>query len=67
MRSRRRSCPTTALPYDVPLWGQVTVHPDHHVAFQYALYSAPSRTCPPGTRLEIPRRLLDLNLSREPV
>jgi transposase len=45
--------PYDGVPYDVPLWGQVTVHPDHHVAFQYALYSAPSRTCPPGTRLEI--------------
>lgn len=45
--------PYAGEPYDVPLWGQVTVHPDHHVAFQYALYSAPSRTCPPGTRLEI--------------
>jgi hypothetical protein len=39
--------------YDVPVWGQVTVHPDHHVAFQYALYSAPAATCPPGTKLEI--------------
>jgi hypothetical protein len=39
--------------YDVPVWGQVKVHPDHHVAFQYALYSVPYDTCPPGTRLEI--------------
>jgi hypothetical protein len=30
----------------------VTVHPDHHVSVQYALYSAPSTTCPPGTKLE---------------
>jgi hypothetical protein len=30
----------------------VTVHPDHHVSVQYALYSAPSATCPPGTKLE---------------
>jgi len=45
--------PYDGVPYDVPRWGQVTVHPDHHVSFQYALYSAPSRTCPPGTRLEV--------------
>ena len=30
----------------------MTVHPDHHVSVQYALYSAPSTTCPPGTKLE---------------
>ncbi|MBV9168732.1 MAG: hypothetical protein JOZ81_01445 [Chloroflexi bacterium] len=40
------------IPYDVPLWKDVTVHPDHHVSVQYALYSAPSPTCPPGTKLE---------------
>ena len=40
------------MPYDVPLWKDVTVHPDHHVSVPYALYSAPSTTCPPGTELE---------------
>jgi len=40
-------------PYDVPDWKQVTVHPDHHIAYRYALYSAPYSTCPPGTRLEV--------------
>ncbi|HET6318367.1 MAG TPA: IS21 family transposase, partial [Chloroflexota bacterium] len=39
-------------PYDVPQWREVTGHPDHHVSVQYALYSAPSTTCPPGTKLE---------------
>lgn len=38
--------------YAVPLWRRVTVHPDHHVQFQQALYSAPAATCPPGTKLE---------------
>ena len=40
-------------PYDVPDWRTVTVHPDHHVSYKYALYSAPSTTCPPGTKLEV--------------
>jgi transposase len=40
-------------PYDVPVWGEVTVHPDHHIAFQQALYSVPATTCPPGTRLQV--------------
>jgi len=39
--------------YDVPLWRAVTVHPDHHISFVQALYSAPVTTCPPGTRLEV--------------
>lgn len=40
-------------PYDVPDWHDVTVHPDHHIAYRYALYSAPYHTCPPGTKLEV--------------
>lgn len=39
--------------YDVPDWHNVTVHPDHHIAYRYALYSAPNITCPPGTKLEV--------------
>lgn len=39
--------------YDVPQWKDVTVHPDHHVSFANALYSVPSTTCPPGTKLEV--------------
>jgi transposase len=41
------------IPYDMPTWRELVVHPDHHVSFQYALYSAPATTCPPGTRLEV--------------
>lgn len=39
--------------YDVPCWREVTVHPDHHISFMQALYSAPVTTCPPGTKLEV--------------
>ncbi|MEZ4480324.1 MAG: IS21 family transposase [Dehalococcoidia bacterium] len=39
--------------YDVPQWKEVTVHPDHHVSFGQALYSAPTTSCPPGTKLEV--------------
>lgn len=41
------------VPYDVPVWRAVTVHLDHHVNFQYALYSVPATACPPGTKLEV--------------
>jgi transposase len=49
---RAHLLPYDGTPYDVPLWKDVTVHLDHHVSVQYALYSAPSVTCPPGTKLE---------------
>ena len=49
---RAHLLPYDGIPYDVPLWKDVKVHPDHHVSVQYALYSAPSTTCPPGTKLE---------------
>ena len=45
--------PWNGEPYDVPDWRNVTVHPDHHIAYRYALYSAPDSTCPPGTKLEV--------------
>ena len=50
---RRHLQPAPKKRYDVPAWGIVKVHPDHHVGFQSALYSAPSTTCPPGTMLEV--------------
>lgn len=40
-------------PYDVPGWHESTVHRDHHIYYRYALYSAPSISCPPGTKLEV--------------
>jgi transposase len=45
--------PYDGVTYDVPQWREVTVHPDHHVQFEQALYSAPVATCPPGTKLEV--------------
>lgn len=50
---RAQLLPYEGRPYVIPLWGQVTAHPDHHIAFRYALYSVPYDKCPPGTRLEV--------------
>ena len=50
---QKKLLPYDGVPYDVPLWREVTVHPDHHVSFIQALYSAPVTTCPPGTKLEV--------------
>ena len=40
-------------PYEVPDWRTATVHPDHHIACQYALYSVPSMACPPRQKVEV--------------
>lgn len=50
---RPKLLPYDGVPYDVPTWAQLTVHPDHHISYQYALYSVPASRCPPGTRVEI--------------
>jgi transposase len=52
-QERATLLPWAGVPYDVPTWRELVVHPDHHVSFQYPLYSAPSTTCPPDTRLEV--------------
>ena len=40
-------------PYEVTGWRTAKIHPDHHVACQYALYSVPAALCPPGQQVEI--------------
>lgn len=45
--------PRSAQDFDVPQWRTLTVHPDHHIDFLGALYSVPTLSCPPGTRVEV--------------
>ncbi len=35
--------PLAPTPFDRPAWARCTVHPDHHIQFQRALYSVPTR------------------------
>jgi transposase len=35
--------PLDPAPFDRPTWSQATVHPDHHIQFQRALYSVPAQ------------------------
>lgn len=35
--------PAPTTPFDRPVWAEATVHPDHHLQFQRALYSVPTR------------------------
>lgn len=39
--------------YDVLDWHDAIVDQDHHIYYRYAIYSAPSSTYPPGTKLEV--------------
>lgn len=45
--------PFDGKPYTVPSWGRVQVHLDHHIAYQYALYSVPWQLCPPKSSVEV--------------
>ena len=58
---RHALLPWDGEPYEITHWRTAKVHPDHHVACQYALYSVPSSSCPPGQRVEI---RLDSKLAR---
>ena len=50
---REALIPWDGEPYEITHWRMAKVHPDHHVACQYALYSVPSSLYPPGQKVEI--------------
>ena len=50
---RQALAPWDGEPYEITHWRTAKVHPDHHVACQYALYSVPSDLCAPGQQVEI--------------
>ena len=56
--------PLAPTPFDRPTWSQATVHPDHHVQFQRALYSVPTRYV--GQRVDVrgDRRLVRIYPTR---
>jgi len=43
--------PWSAPRFDTPQWAQCKVHPDHHIRFQQALYSVPTRWI--GCRMDV--------------
>ena len=50
---RQALVPWDGEPYEITHWRTAKVHPDHHVACQYALYPVPSSLCPPGQQVEV--------------
>jgi hypothetical protein len=49
--------PPTTL-YDVPLWTDAKVHPDHHIQVRRALYSVPTRYLHQVVRVRVDRSLV---------
>jgi transposase len=35
--------PLPQAPFDIPVWKECTVHPDHHIVFEQSFYSLPTR------------------------
>jgi len=40
---KERLKPLPDEPFDVPIWKECTVHPDHHIVFENSFYSLPTR------------------------
>lgn len=50
-RERSKLIPLSGERYDPPQWAACKVHPDHHIRFQQALYSVPTRWV--GCRMDV--------------
>ena len=50
---RHALIPWDGEPYEISDWRNAKVHQDHHIQCLQALYSVPSRLCPPGQKVEI--------------
>ncbi len=50
---RHTLLPWDGIPYEIANWRTNTVHQDHHIQCQQALYSVPSHLCRPGQKVEV--------------
>lgn len=57
--------PAPTEPFDVPLWTDAKVHPDHHIQVQRALYSVPTRYIGRTVRVRSDRTLVRIYLGGE--
>jgi transposase len=62
-RAAMRPPPTA--PFDVPVWSDAKVHPDHHVQVARALYSVPSRFIGRTVRVRADRTTVRIYLGTE--
>jgi transposase len=57
--------PPPKAPFDVPIWADAKVHPDHHVQVARALYSVPSRFIGRTVRVRADRTTVRIYLGAE--
>jgi len=57
--------PPPTEPFDVPLWTEAKVHPDHHIQVRQALYSVPTRYLHRQVRVRADRTLVRIYLGAE--
>jgi transposase len=57
--------PAPTDPFDVPLWTEAKVHPDHHIQVRRALYSVPTRYLHRTVRVRADRTLVRVYLGAE--
>jgi transposase len=57
--------PPPTEPFDVPLWAEAKVHPDHHIQVRRALYSVPTRYLHRKVRVRVDRTLVRIYLGAE--
>lgn len=62
-RAQMKPAPTE--PFDVPLWTEATVHPDHHIQVARALYSLPTRYIGRRVRVRADRKVVRVYLGTE--
>jgi hypothetical protein len=57
--------PAPTEPFDVPLWTEAKVHPDHHIQVRRSLYSVPTRYLHRTVRVRTDRTLVRIYLGAE--
>jgi transposase len=62
-RGEMKPAPTE--PFDVPLWTEATVHPDHHIQVGRSLYSLPTRYIGKRVRVRADKKLVRVYLATE--
>jgi len=64
-REKPHMLPPPREPYDLPLWMEAKVHPDHHLQAQRALYSVPTRYIGRTVKVRVDGRTVKVYLGAE--
>jgi hypothetical protein len=64
-REKPHMRPAPTEPFDLPLWTEAKVHPDHHIQVQRGLYSVPTRYIGRAVRVRADSHLVRIYLGTE--